>query len=88
MPEIQSLTKTRITGEIVRVRFENPENGSCRSVFGNEDVIRRYKERLSNFQREWAEYVRNCGSRIFFINASELLADWDMTEFCRQGVLQ
>ncbi len=74
-----------VTGTLT---IENPENGSCRSVFGNEDVIRRYKERLSNFQREWAEYVRNCGSRIFFINASELLADWDMTEFCRQGVLQ
>ena len=27
MPELQHLTKTRISGEIVSVRFENPENG-------------------------------------------------------------
>lgn len=33
MPEIQSLTKTRITGEIVRVRFENPENGFKVAIF-------------------------------------------------------
>lgn len=27
MPELQSLTKTRISGEILNMRFENPENG-------------------------------------------------------------
>lgn len=70
------------------VTIENPEDGSFRTIAVNEDVLRRYKERLSNFQREWTEYVRNCGSRIFFVNASELLADWNMAEFCREGVLQ
>ena len=27
MPEVQTLTKTRITGEIKRIRFENPDTG-------------------------------------------------------------
>ena len=77
---------SQLQGE--ELTIENPEDGSFRTIAVNEDVIRRYKERLSNFQREWAEYVRNCGSRIFFVNASELLADWNMAEFCREGVLQ
>jgi len=37
MPEIQSLTKTRITGEIVRVRFANPDNGFTVAVFRGAD---------------------------------------------------
>lgn len=29
MPEIQFLTRTRVTGEITRIRFQNPDTGFC-----------------------------------------------------------
>jgi exodeoxyribonuclease V alpha subunit len=37
MPELQSLTKTRITGEILNMRFENPENGFAVLTFLSAD---------------------------------------------------
>ena len=37
MPELQTLTRTRITGEILRIRFENPANGFVLVTFRSTD---------------------------------------------------
>lgn len=40
MPELQTLTKTRITGEIFRVRFENPSTGFALVTFQTSDGMK------------------------------------------------
>lgn len=70
------------------VIVENPENGLCKTIQVDEAVVQRYKERLSAFQNKWAVDVRNCGGKIFFFNASEMLEKWDVEQLCCEGVLQ
>ena len=40
MPAIQTLTRTRITGEVENIRFENPENGFAVITFHAADGSR------------------------------------------------
>ena len=44
MPGLQTLTKTRLTGEVIRIRFENAENGfvvfTCKSADGNTYTVK------------------------------------------------
>lgn len=40
MPEVQTLTKTRITGEILRIRFENPATGFALVSFRASDGMK------------------------------------------------
>ena len=44
MPGLQTLTKTRLTGEVIRIRFDNAENGfvvfTCKSADGNTYTVK------------------------------------------------
>ena len=70
------------------VTLEDPESGMEKTLQTDENVIARYKERLNTFQNKWAEDVRNRGGNIFFFNAREVLAEWRMEPFFREGVIQ
>ena len=74
-----------VTGDVT---LEDPESGTFKTLQIDVNVIAEYKEQLSLFQNKWADDVRNCGGKIFFFTATEVLKEWKMEQFFREGVLQ
>ena len=70
------------------VMISDPESGRSKELLIDEAALERYRERLANFRAEYAETVRARSSSIFFLNASECLREWNLSTFCREGVLQ
>jgi uncharacterized protein (DUF58 family) len=68
--------------------FCDPETGEERELMLDETMIRRYRERLARHREMWARAADEFGAGLIRLNAGDFLADWNLQDFFRCGVLK
>ena len=71
-----------------RITLTDPETGEEKSLEADEGVLRRYRDNLENFRRKWEESCSSYQALFFTLDAARLIGNWDMTPFCRGGLLE
>ena len=71
-----------------RIDLTDPETGEEKGIEIDEDVLRRYRANLENFRKKWEECCSAYQAFFFSLDAAQLIGNWDMTPFCRGGLLQ
>lgn len=70
------------------VTLTDPETEEEKGVEAGEELLRRYRNNLENFRRKWEESCSSHQALFFTFDAAQLTGSWDMTPFCRGGLLQ
>ena len=70
------------------VTVMDPESGRSKEICVDNGSLERYREKLNNFQSRYAETLHSHNSSIFFLSAAEVVKNWGVDFFCREGILQ
>lgn len=70
------------------VTVTDPESGANKVIHVDSSALERYREELGNFQSRYVEVARSHNASIFFLNGADVVKNWNVENFCREGILQ
>ena len=71
-----------------RTTLTDPETGEEKELEASEELLRRYRDNLENFRKKWEESCSLHQALFFTLDAAHLTGNWDLSPFCRGGLLQ